>query len=119
MPKNINEDLLLAESRLREFRTTLAKDEVLLTDARIHIEDLTRQRDEYARRAMTAGPPFFFKGWGEWAPPEVVGNLAESPLIAVPHGKKRILAYGEDMIRVGKKLSGRLLDGVEHNERPW
>ena len=60
MPKNINEDLLLAESR-----------------------------------------------------------LAESPLIAVPHGKKRILAYGEDMIRVGKKLSGRLLDGVEHNERPW
>ena len=39
----------------------------------------------------TTGTPFFFKQWGE---------------------------YGQDLKRVGKKKSGRLLDGVEWNQRP-
>ena len=52
-------------------------------------------RDECA----AAGVPFLFKQWGEWAP----GNL---------------LLDGADVYRAGKKVSGRLLDGVEHNEFP-
>jgi len=44
--------------------------------------------------------PFFFKGWGEWAP-----NKLDSPDLAA-------------MSRVGKRTAGRLLDGREWNEVP-
>lgn len=56
-----------------------------------------------------AGVAFHFKQWGEWSPtmPE---NLNGS--LSIQDGG------GVAMYKVGKKLAGRLLDGVEHNEFP-
>src|SRR6266568_1748554 len=49
-------------------------------------------RDQCDRRGM----PFFFKQWGEWAP--VTDTKAE-----------------QELIRVGKKAAGRMLDGTTWN----
>lgn len=54
-------------------------------------------RDECAK----AGVPFHFKQWGEYAPDD-----------HAPDADRTV------MRRVGKKTAGRLLDGVEHNDRP-
>jgi protein gp37 len=75
--------------------------------------------------------PFFFKQWGEWAP---VSNLPEDTRLDFAHwawvnsaGGDHIPAFvqfkkkpanHELMGRVGKKLAGRLLDGVLHDEYP-
>jgi len=48
-------------------------------------------------QCQAAGVPFFFKQWGEYLP------IGQQP---------------EPFVRVGKKLAGRLLDGVEWNEFP-
>jgi protein gp37 len=45
--------------------------------------------------------PFFFKQWGEWAPPDSV-----------------IASDNSELIRVGKKAAGRTLDGDIWNELP-
>lgn len=55
---------------------------------------------------QTAGIPFFFKQWGEWLPGQQDGK-----------GKVN-LNCGNDPIRVGKHISGSLLDGVEWKEFP-
>lgn len=75
-----------------------------------------------------AGVPFLFKQWGEWAPrgPESMGY---PPVDSVP--RIRLTNRGENgqdlgakggdqcwMQRAGKKATGRLLDGVEHNGVP-
>jgi protein gp37 len=61
-------------------------------------------------QAQAAGVPFHFKQWGEWVP---------SPCID-PHVKssQEIDVNGVRMFRVGKKSSGRLLDGKEWLEFP-
>ncbi len=48
-----------------------------------------------------AGVPFFFKQWGEYSPGLVPGNGDEP-----------------EYFKVGKKVAGRLLDGVLHDEFP-
>jgi protein gp37 len=56
------------------------------------------------------GVPFFFKQWGEFAP---IGTIEA--------GKRTFVGTimdGQMMLRYGKKLSGRLLDGKEWNEFP-
>lgn len=59
------------------------------------------------------GTKFFFKGWGEWGP--VDQNIKWD-------GKRGIGTFGHyaegDLVRCGKKQSGRLLDGREWNEFP-
>jgi len=55
---------------------------------------------EIKRQCTEAKVPFFFKQWGEWAPVEVENEGIES------------------MKRLGKKASGRLLDGKVWNEFP-
>jgi protein gp37 len=45
--------------------------------------------------AARDGVPFLFKQWGEWGP-----------------------SYGAGLARLGKKASGRLLDGVTHDDFP-
>lgn len=66
-----------------------------------------------------AGTPFFFKGWGAWA----FGG-AESTHALSSDGDLRAISRGRDAgkawpcARVGKKASGRLLDGREHNGFP-
>lgn len=62
--------------------------------------------------------PFFFKGWGEW----VTENQAPEDIVLpgqslVPHGWKG-RKYEGSVYRVGKRRSGRLLDGREWNEVP-
>ena len=51
---------------------------------------------------------FFFKQWGEYYP----NSLTDGSKPSVYVDSKTLMA------RVGKKISGRLLDGIEHNEYP-
>lgn len=62
-----------------------------------------------------ANVPFFYKQHGEW--------LHQSGFEEGPSDLNwRGLHYWEDgtiSVRIGKKHAGRLLDGVQHDERPW
>lgn len=84
--------------------------------------------------------PFFFKSWGEWLPaPEGQFNSFKYPHQGylspdLPYdelpgpsgangeglwGPEKLIAAGcAHVVRVGKAISGRLLDGVEHNSIP-
>lgn len=64
-------------------------------------------------QCAAAGVPFLFKQWGEWAP-------ACYPLYIdrKPHELKWLGGVHGLMGRFGKKVAGRLLDGIEHNEFP-
>jgi protein gp37 len=59
-------------------------------------------------QCATAGVPFFFKQWGEW----VSVSEVEGP------GAHHHFPDAATVRRTGKKLAGRMLDGVEHNEYP-
>jgi protein gp37 len=72
-------------------------------------------------RCAAAGVPFFFKQWGEWVPlrsfdggfwPTDTGGCIR----LTPEGERR--DWGYPMQRVGKKHTGRLLGGIEHNGMP-
>jgi protein gp37 len=61
--------------------------------------------------------PFLFKQWGEWLPVDQCKHLEDAlPLTKEYRGHK--FSDGCLMLRVGKKSSGRLLDGVRHHEFP-
>ena len=63
-------------------------------------------RDECA----SAGVPFLFKQWGEWAPLEVLPDLS---------GKRLdVQLNGYTAVRAGKKLAGRVLDGRTWDQFP-
>ena len=77
-----------------------------------------------------AGVAFHFKSWGEWAPfDDWRDKLTERQLYENNPVVRWVRLDGQDtlcgpneglpMIRVGKKRSGRLLDGREHNELYW
>lgn len=61
-------------------------------------------------QCAAAGVPFLFKQWGEWAPYN--RGQTDGSLLATQN------SCDEPMQRFGKKLAGRLLDGVEHNGFP-
>jgi protein gp37 len=82
---------------------------------------------------VAAGKPFHFKQWGQWVPAgqistaeaEALMNAGARQLDLLPDGSSREAAGGLPLsghvrvIRVkSKKAAGRLLDGVEWNERP-
>lgn len=96
-------------------------------------------------QCVAAGVPFLFKQWGEWAPGEEVeangtdwtGMYEQSredggaPRHSWPDSPMRELAkrLGKDVpsgpvggdtevLRVGKKAAGRLLDGQVHDDKP-
>lgn len=54
------------------------------------------------------GVAFFFKQWGDWAPPDYVSEEHWKP--------RHDYIAGEYVMRIGKKNAGRILDGVEHSE---
>lgn len=58
----------------------------------------------------TAGTPYFFKQHGSWMPVRAAGIYENAERIDY--------ADGTAMVRVSKKIAGRLLDGVEHNGMP-
>ncbi|WP_343302878.1 phage Gp37/Gp68 family protein [Chitinophaga niabensis] len=55
------------------------------------------------------GAAFFFKQWGEWLPVER-GRLYREPSID--------FTDGQQMVKVGKRVAGRKLDGIEYNDFP-
>ena len=74
-----------------------------------------------------AGVPFLFKQWGEWAPSteeEARGNPRSGwrTLVGHPHVPRASELYPENgaafIEHKGKKRTGRLLDGVTHNDFP-
>lgn len=82
-------------------------------------------------QCAAAGTAFHFKQWGEWLPCEVDNASDGSGTICypddgserdavIPEGARRPITQiaRQDFWRVGKKVAGRLLDGVEHNGFP-
>ncbi len=61
-------------------------------------------------QCATTGVAFLFKQWGEWSPDAFEGadQIVEAGTEADPHV----------MVRVGKHVSGRQLDGVTHDALP-
>jgi len=58
---------------------------------------------ELLNTCMAADVPFHFKQWGDWAPGDGA-NLAKA--------RQALAADGTTMVRVGKKVAGRQLDGI-------
>lgn len=97
-------------------------------DARPMHPDWARSlRDQCA----AAGVPFLFKQWGEWAPGQNVPASVNGQRPSAHFREDRWSIGSTDMsdpedgwmdepdvYRIGKKLAGRLLDGVEHNSFP-
>jgi protein gp37 len=78
----------------------------------VHHDYLTAIRDE----CKEAGVSFMFKGWGEWAPCNHLEADSKGPVMQYGPGG---MGSWDMFQRVGKAVSGRLLDGVEHNELAW
>lgn len=57
-----------------------------------------------------AGVPFLFKQWGEWVPSWECLNVGRSQCLTI--------SPNVTVAKVGKAKSGRVLDGVTHDERP-
>jgi protein gp37 len=79
-------------------------------------------------QCASAGVPFFFKQWGEWAPSYGAINCNRRA-VSVYDGSGFDISTGVrarsidlfdscQMVRAGKKVSGALLDGVEHRAFP-
>ena len=64
------------------------------------------------RQCQDAGVPFHFKQWGHWAPAELFGSPAKSLLLSL--SKERPI----QMVRVGKKIAGRVLAGSTWDSLP-
>lgn len=75
-------------------------------------------------QCKAAYTPFFFKGWGEYMPFQDATNIPGMPLSGKIVKVDSPLKDGDDipgkveMIKVGKKYSGNLLDGKTHEEFP-
>lgn len=71
-------------------------------------------------QCKAANVPFFFKGWGEWIDNQnsnscdiSLGKFLDSPKHTFGSGYT-----STDVNRLGKKCTGRMLDGVEYSEFP-
>jgi protein gp37 len=64
---------------------------------------------ELLNECMAADIPFHFKQWGDWAPGQGI-NLARA--------RSASAADGTTMLRVGKKVAGRVLDGATWDGLP-
>lgn len=82
-------------------------------------------------QCVAAGVPFFFKQWGEWCPPvsgvaynTAKGRAQKTPAFIVDHaGLVHCFHHPsherpQTMIRIGKKRSGRILDGTQWHQMP-
>lgn len=63
-------------------------------------------------QCMETEVPFHFKQWGDWAPGNGV-NLPRAKSLRIAQA-----ADGTEMLRVGKKIAGRILDGSEWDGFP-
>lgn len=79
-------------------------------------------------QCKAVGVPFLFKQWGEWAPADALsddeGRKLEEQWLTVfgrsldPSEGVDIFKGDEVVYRAGKKHTGRLLDGVQHDGYP-
>jgi protein gp37 len=70
-------------------------------------------------QCATAGVPFFFKQWGEWAPAPETMNYSEAAKWACDQGCEfEPWSSGDTLVRLGKRRAGRLLDGREWSQYP-
>lgn len=78
-------------------------------------------------QCIGAKVPFFFKQWGEWSPPTddfynyKLGSVHRGHILFDGDFKSNGFATsigGANLVKVGKKKAGRLLDGREWNEFP-
>ena len=72
-----------------------------------------------------SGVPFFFKQWGEWVPADIhmESDLRHELYVANPQKYKSAAIFKDGccevvMHRVGKKVAGALLEGVEYKNFP-
>lgn len=78
-------------------------------------------------QCVEAGVPFFFKQWGEWCPDDystVLSSGKKPPYCSVhsEDGETFDWCYpynSAEMMKVGKKKAGRLLDGRTWDDLPW
>jgi protein gp37 len=65
-------------------------------------------------QCAAAGVPFFFKQWGEWVP------VAKSGFAGYERKDVRTMLepYATEMLRVGKRVAGRFLNGQEWSQMP-
>ena len=68
-------------------------------------------------QCQEAGVPFHFKQWGEWAPTAEIGfsGYEKRTTHVFSHGD----GTGTEMIHVGAKAAGRIIDGRAHHEFPF
>lgn len=80
-----------------------------------HTDWVRSLRDQCAAAAV----PFFFKQWGEWIQ-EQQADFSSSPFSALAsrNAMYHVWDGGARSYRLGKKNTGRLLDGKEHLEFP-
>ncbi len=82
----------------------------------MHPDWVRALRDQCA----AAHVPFLFKQWGEYRPAvmkELDGDIS-FPSVDCPRTRLHQFPDGTDMLRIGKKAAGRVLDGIEHNAFP-
>lgn len=58
------------------------------------------------QQCQQADVPFHFKQWGHWAPAELMNGIAGATLLTLTNERP------VRMIRVGKKIAGRILEGA-------
>jgi hypothetical protein len=87
----------------------------------MHPDWVRTLRDQCA----TVGVPFLFKQWGEWCPADEVEEYDADAALrlradaqAGDNDRVHVWADGATVGRFGKKLAGRLLDGVQHDGYP-
>lgn len=68
-------------------------------------------------QCAAAGVPFLYKQWGEWGPIRS-RDLDPEEIPTVLAGAEPRRPWVESMEKLGKKHTGRSLDGREHNEFP-
>jgi protein gp37 len=72
---------------------------------------------ELRDQCVSADVPFFFKQWGNWAPPPLDEDRAEN-LRFRTGDRTHVFEDHQQMGSVGKKAAGHLLDGVEWHQFP-
>ena len=70
-----------------------------------------------------ASVPFFFKGWGEYVPGELMNDGRPEPWRIWQNSKKESWLFNDnreniEFLRAGKTRTGHLLDGKEYKEMP-
>ena len=69
-------------------------------------------------QCQAAGTKFFFKSWGDWLPNDQEYDYCDCNPGGVNYEQKHELVGNVAMCRVGKKKSGRKIDGRTWDEKP-